>query len=137
MACSGKDAFANDRLHARKARCFHELEPFFEAARNLGGAVLIKNAFAPGNAKRVVLAAGKNGGVFDGDVTLIVVAIERPSLELASRELSIVHQLMKRVLVVIALFADGVKASDEIGFGEYGPFCAFERAGHNSISIPS
>ena len=28
------------------------------------------------------------------------------------------HQGVERMLVVIALFADGVKAGDEIGFGE-------------------
>src|SRR5262249_42191325 len=133
----GKDAFANDSLHAREAGSFDKLEPFFDAARDFSGAILIENPFAPSDAERVVLAASEDRCVLNGNMALIVVAIQSPSLELATRKLAIVHQLMKRVLVVIALLTDGVKAGDEIAFGEYGLFGAFERAGHNSISIPS
>ena len=39
-------------------------------------------------------------------------------MELAARELAFVHHQVKRMLVVIALFTNGVKAGDELGFGE-------------------
>jgi len=45
-----------------------------------------------------------------GMPALVVVAIERPSLQLAARQLAFMHQQMKWVLVVIALFADSVES---------------------------
>src|SRR5579859_2870213 len=74
--------------------------------------------------------------VFDGDAALIVVAIERPGLELASREFSLVHQAMKWMFVVIALFADGVKTRNEVSFREQRRVGGLG-LGHTAISIPS
>ena len=76
-------------------------------------AIVIDDAFAPGAAEIGIFGARQDGGVFDRDAALIVVAIEGPGLKLAARELAFVHQKMKWVLVVIALFADGLKAGDE------------------------
>ena len=42
-----------------------------------------------------------------GNNALIVVAVERPGLQLAAGKLAFVHHQVKRMLVVIALFADG------------------------------
>jgi len=39
-----------------------------------------------------------------------------PGLQLPARQLAFMHQQMKRVLMVITLFANGVKAGDEIHF---------------------
>jgi len=50
----------------------------------------------------------------------VVVAIERPGLKLAARKLAFMHEEMKGVLVVVALFTNGVKAGDERGFREQG-----------------
>src|SRR5579859_7587543 len=81
-------------------------------------AVVVEDAFAPGDAKGGVLAARENRRVFDGDVRLVVVAIEGPGLQLPARELAFVHQQVERMLVVIALFADGVESGDKFLFAE-------------------
>ena len=77
---------------------------------------MVLQALAPGGAEGVVFGTGEQRGVFARDIALVIVAIERPSLELAARQCALVHQRVERMLVVIALFADGMKASDEIGF---------------------
>ncbi len=91
---------------ARNASGFRELDPLFDAAGRAGLAIMIDDALAPSAPELGRFAASEDQSVFDGDGFLIVVAIEGPGLELAARQLSLVHQLMKRMLVVIALFAD-------------------------------
>ena len=68
--------------------------------------VAIHNALAPGTAKFRIVTAGKNNRVFNWDHTLIVVAVERPSLELAAAQLPFMHEQVKRMPVVIALLPD-------------------------------
>ena len=63
---------------------------------------------------------------------LVVVAIQRPGLQLAAGQFTFVHQQMKRMLMVIALFPDGVEAGDELGFGQ-GSF--FRGLGHRQSVI--
>ncbi len=120
VARGGEDAFAADGLIAGEAGGFDEAQPLFDAAGFGAVAVVIEDALAPGEAEGGIFGARENRGVFDGDAALVVVAIERPGLELAAGELAFVHQEMEGVLVVIALFADGVEAGDESGFGEGG-----------------
>src|SRR5216684_8319717 len=120
-ARGGKDAFAIQRSFARKASGLHQAQPFFDAARFSAVAVVIKDALAPRQTEGGILGASQNCSVFYGNAALIVVAIERPGLQLAAGELAFMHQEMKWVLVVIALFAYGVKAGDELGLGEQGP----------------
>ncbi len=55
----------------------------------------------------------------DGDVRLVVVAVERPGLQLAARQFAFMHQQMKRMFVVVALFADGMEPGDEFFFAEW------------------
>src|SRR6266851_2744531 len=96
-----------------------------------------EDAFAAGQAEGVIFAARENCGVLDGNAALVVVAIERPGLQLAAREFSLMHQQMKWMLVVVALFADSMKAGDELGFGEWRPVRLGGSGGHKSNSIPS
>ncbi len=70
---------------------------------------MINDALAPGAAEIGVFATGENGGVFDGDAALIVVAIEGPGLQLAASELAFVHAQMEGMAMVVALFADLAK----------------------------
>ena len=119
------------------AGSFDKLQPFFNTARLGAVAVMIEDALAPGDTKRRIFAAREDGRVLNRNTALIVVAIERPGLQLAAGEFSIVHQQMKWVLVVIALFAYGVKAGDEFGLSEQGPIGFGSDDGHNSNSIPS
>src|SRR6266446_520993 len=92
----GKNAIAADGALAGQASGFDKPQPFFNAAGLGAVAVMIQDAFA----------------------ALIVITIQRPGLKLASRKLAFMHEQVKRMLVVIALFANGVKASDELRFRE-------------------
>ena len=107
-----------DGLLAGKAGGFDEVQPFFDAAGFGAVAVVIEDALAPGEAEGGIFGAREDCGVFNGDAALVVVAVERPGLELAAGEFAFVHQEMEGMFVVVALFADGVEAGDEVGFGE-------------------
>ena len=133
-----KDAVATESLLSRKSGSFDQLQPLFDAARFAAVAIMIENALAPGAAERGILAARKDGGVFDRNPALLEVAVKRPCLQLTACQLALVHEQVKRMLVVIALFADGMKAGDELRFRKHR---LFERAchwhGHSSSSMPS
>src|SRR6202040_3169736 len=93
--------------------------PLFNAAGSCAIAIVIEDALAPRDAEGGIFAAGQDCGVFDGDAALVEVAVEGPGLELAARELAFVHQQVEGVLVVVALFADGLEASNEVGLREW------------------
>src|SRR5215469_4023372 len=114
----GKDAVAAKGVLARKSRGFDQSQPFFNAAGFCAVAIVIENSFAPGKTEHWIFAARQNCSVFHRNTALIEIAIERPSLKLAAREFALMHQQMKRMPVVVALFADGVEAGDELRFGE-------------------
>ena len=109
----GKDAVALDGLLAREAGGFDKLEPFFDAAGMRGVAVVVDDAFAPSHAEGGIFAARENGGIFDGDAALIVIAIEGPGLKLAARKFAFVHEQMKGMFVMVALFTDGVESGNK------------------------
>src|SRR6266849_1184687 len=108
-----KNAIAAEGVFARKAGGFHETQPLLDAAGLGAITIVIEDALAPGETKRWVVATRENCGVFNGYSALIGVAIEGPGLKLATRELAFVHEQVKRVLVMVALFADGMKDGDE------------------------
>src|SRR5258706_13514381 len=81
VACCWEDAFAIQGLLARKARRFHQTQPFFDAAGFFAVAVVIEDAFAPCQAECGIFAAREDRGVFYGDWALGVVAVEGPSLQ--------------------------------------------------------
>src|SRR5258705_12831021 len=95
------------------------LFPYTTLFRSLGAvAVMIEDAFAPSEAEQGVFAAREDGRVLDGDAALVVVTIESPRLKLAPREPAFVHEQVKGMLVMVALFSDGMKAGDELGLRE-------------------
>ena len=118
VARGGENAVTLQRLVARDARGFNQAQPFFYAARPAAVTVVVDDALAPGKTKGGVFAACEDGGIFDGDSALVVVAIEGPGLQLAAGEFAFVHQEMERMFMVIALFADGMEAGNEVGFRE-------------------
>src|ERR1700757_231880 len=113
-----KNPFTIDRLFPMEAGALHQFQPFFDSAAMFTVAVVIEDAFAPGDAKDGVFAARQDYGVFDGYVRLVVVAIQSPCLQLAAREFAFVHQQMEWMFVVIALFAYGVEPGDKFLFTE-------------------
>ena len=92
IARRGKNSIACKCLFARQTGGFNEAQPFFNAARFCAVTIVIEDAFAPRQAKGGIFAACEDGGVFNGDAALVVVAIERPRLKLAAREPAFVHQ---------------------------------------------
>src|SRR5438876_272429 len=134
----GKNAVAAERVLTGQAGSFDKSQPFFNAARLGTVAIMIEDAFAPSEAKVRIFAAGQNRRVFDGYSALIIVAVQRPRLKLAARELAFVHEQVKRMFMVIALIANGMKAGDELCLREQRLFLrSSDRRSHRLNSIPS
>jgi len=108
------------------------------AAGIVSVAVVIDHTLAPCQTERRVLAARQDGRIFHRYMALVVVAVECPGLQLPARQLAFMHQGVKRMLMVIAFFADGVKSGDEFTFRQHLFFYHGANGGvHNSSSIPS
>src|SRR5215469_7958270 len=101
-----KEAVAAESVLARQPGSFEQFQPLFDAARFRPVAIMIEKALAPGEAERGIRATCEDGGVLDRNAALIEVAVKRPCLQLTACQLALVHQQVKRMLVVIALFAD-------------------------------
>ena len=67
---------------------------------------MVYDPLAPGAAEDRIAAARKYDLILDRNHTLVVIAIERPGLQLAAREFALVHQQVKRMSMVITLIAD-------------------------------
>src|SRR5260370_28689347 len=136
-ACRRQNALFTKRLAAREASRFNEPKPLFDATGLRAVAVVIEDTFAPGQTERGIFAARQDGGVFDRDAALVVVAVQGPRLKLPARELALVHHQMKRMLVMVAFFADGMEAGDKFGFRKQRAVRFGGSSGHSSNSIPS
>ena len=88
---------------------FGQLYPALDAAFAGGVTIVIDHALAPGAAEDRVRTARQDDRIFDRDDALIVIAVQRPGLQLSAAELAFVHQQMKRMLVMIALLAHGLE----------------------------
>src|SRR5690242_2242455 len=103
---AGQEAAQRGDVVALEPEPVGELEPARNAAVALGIAVVIVQARAPLAPYARVLAAGDQACVLDRDHRLIVVAIERPSLDLALGAFPAVQQSVERMQAVITLRAD-------------------------------
>src|SRR5579871_5132608 len=92
VASRGQNSFAANGANARQSGRFDQMEPFFNSAGPALLAVMIDHPFAPSQPKDGIVASRKNRRVFNRYVALVVVAIERPCLELAARQGAFVHQ---------------------------------------------
>ena len=82
------------------------MQPLRHSALSLPGAVVIDDALRPLAAQVRIDDPGHQRRVLDGDPALVVVAVERPRLDLPADERPVAHQGVERVLVVIALGPD-------------------------------
>ena len=98
----------------------------------------------PFAAQLAVVEAADQGGVLARHGRLVAVAVERPGLHLRLCQLAAVQQVMERMLVVIALGADG--ADRRLEFGNRHRLLRFAlgaltlqayRFGHRRTSMPS
>jgi hypothetical protein len=113
VAHPGKHFFTTHNLLTWQTQSLGQTDPAFDSALGVIVAVVIENSFAPSPAKFRVITAREDDGVLDGDAALIVVAVEDPRLELSSCEFAFMHQQMKRMLMVIALFSHGAHARSQ------------------------
>ena len=63
---------------------------------------MVLNTAEPHPSKVWVFGLRNNHGIFDGNSRLIVVAVQDPLLELCLRQISAVHELMERMMVMVA-----------------------------------
>src|SRR5690606_20194722 len=104
-------------------------EPPLDPAFLLTAAVMVENAVNPLAAQLAIGRAAHQGGILPRHRGLVAVPVERPCLHLALVELARVKQAVERVLVVVALGADGADLPLEL-FGRH-------RAHHRRTSMPS
>src|SRR5258708_5089613 len=119
------------------AGSFDTPQPLFDATGLRAVAVVVEDTFAPSHTEHGIFGACEDGGVLDGDAALVVVAVQGPRLKLPARELALVHHQMKRMLVMVAFFADGMEAGDKFGFRKQRAVRFGGSSGHSSNSIPS
>ena len=75
---------------------------------------MIVDAPDPGAPERRVLGLGHDDRVLDRNARLVVVAVQRPGREIVARQLPRVHQLVERVLIVVAARPFLAQARDEV-----------------------
>ena len=97
-------------------------------------AVMVLDAFAPFAPQQRVVHAGENGGVFNWNGGLIIIAVQRPGLHLLIGAKAGVQPVVKAVLVVIARRADLAQGRFQFGRGKQG--CVGCLC-HRTTSIPS
>ena len=107
----GKDSGSRAHLIGAQSGGFGEFQPALDSAFVVRGCVsiVIDDALAPGAAKQRIGSARQDDRVLDRDDALVVVAVQSPGLQLSAAEAAFVHQQMKRMLVVIAFFADSAE----------------------------
>src|SRR5882757_2628177 len=92
-------------------------------------AIVIENPLHPGSAHRAVGAIGKDGGVLDGDVDLVVEAIRNPTFDLIAAGAAGVEQHVEGVMDVVGLTLGAKLRFESITIPG--------GAAHKSISMPS
>src|SRR6185312_13834872 len=105
-----------------------QLEPARDAAIVRPLAVMIDQPRTPFAADRAVVTARNQARVLDRDHRLIIVAVERPGLDLALGALPAVQQFVERMQAVIAARADVAQRSFQFVGGQ---------ELHSAISMPS
>ena len=113
VPCGGQNTLASQRAFTRQTRRFHQFQPLLDSPCIFAVPVMVENPLSPNGPEGRVVAACQDSGVFARNVRLIETAVQRPRLELPAVEFPLMHQKVKRVLVMIAVSPDGMKASDE------------------------
>ena len=137
---------AHARQHVAQARDVGDVEtrglrqlvPLADTALVVADAVVIGDPRDPRAAKFGVVGLGEDQRILLGNRPLIVETIFDPRLQLPPREFALMHQHVKRMLVVIGRLANRTQARDEF-FGRVGfAFGHIVRARSHSVkSMPS
>src|SRR6516164_11181988 len=130
IPCRGQNTLASHGAFSRQTHRFHQLQPLLDSACVFAVSIMVQNPLSPNSPEGGIVTACQDRGVFPRNMRLIETAVQRPRLELPALEFPLVHQKVKRVLVMIAVSPDGMKASDE--------FCLRQRRiVHKQMSMPS
>ena len=128
-----KHALLRHHVGALQAEALAEVQPFLDAALTfpwaLAGAVVVDHPLGPDPAQLGIDHARHEGGILNRDAALVVVAVERPGLDLPFVESAVAHQVVEGRVVVVALGADLHEARFELigGLEDHG----------RTISMPS
>ncbi len=95
-----------DHIFAIEAEPVGQPQPARDPTGVLAFTVMVDDASAPFPAQRRCRQPGDQIGVLRRNPGLIVIAIERPGLNLTPIELPVAHQVVKRVAMMVALLAD-------------------------------
>jgi hypothetical protein len=106
IACAGEQALQRDHIVAVDAQTVGQHQPALDAAGLGAVAVMVLDAAAPFAAQVGRGQAREKRGVLRGNAGLIVVAVERPGLDLRLGQLPRVQQPVEGVQDVVALGAD-------------------------------
>src|SRR5580658_2601918 len=138
IANAGQNAGARNNLVARKTGGLGELNPLFNAPNSFAIAVMVHDALSPGAPEGWIVALGKYERIFNGNVALVVIAVQRPGLNLSPRQRSRVHPKMEGVAMVVTSFAHSLQALAQLLGREQGVFrneFVFQLHSHPSFPI--
>ncbi len=105
----GQQPAGRDDVVAIEPETIGELEPARDTAVALRLPIVVDEARAPLAAHGGIVAAGDQARILDRDHRLVIVAIERPGLDLALAAFAVMQEAMKRVQPVIAFGADAAQ----------------------------
>ena len=129
-----KDRPETGHLFPVEPHALGEAQPEGQPALAFAISVVIVDALDPRPAEAGILRLGEDDRVLDGHAALIIVAIEHPLLQLCLGQVSIVHEHVERVPVVVAPLAFAPQPANELLAGEP---VALVRLHHRVISILS
>src|SRR5581483_5033944 len=127
-ACRRQEPAQRDDVVAIEPQPIRQGEPARDATLAFPLAVVIDQSAAPFAAGGLILASCDQARVLQRDRRLIIIAIERPGLDLPLAALAAVQELMERMQPVITPGADVAQPRFKLLGGEQI---------HSTISIPS
>ncbi len=126
--CRQQAAFRDDII-AIEPKPAGQAEPALDAALILAIAVVIDQPASPIASQVRIAATRDQVGVLDGDHRLIVVAVERPGLDLTLGAPTAMQKMMERMQAVVAAAPDVPQSRLKFVFGQ--------RTRHSATSSPS
>src|SRR3989475_11643139 len=113
-AHAGQHRAAGRDLLPIEADALGESQPQLQSTLAGRVAVVIPNPTGPHAPEGGILRLRQDQGVLDRHPRLVVVAVEHPLLQLQTRQLAVVHQVVIAVMIVVAALALATHPVDEL-----------------------
>src|SRR2546427_6465825 len=113
-AHAGQHRAAGRDLLPIEADALGESQPQLQSTLAGRVAVVIANPTDPHAPEGGILRLRQDQGVLDRHPRLVVVAVEHPLLQLQTRQLAVVHQVVIAVMIVVAALALATHPVDEL-----------------------